>query len=158
MSLTILFAAGGQPAPLLPEIHVRDTLTLVDIPVACIQGQDEDYIQTTTIGFAPLAFSTAEVLAAGARSEEYWTRRLSKLLLNGRFSASGANAVVRVLFFDTNSVKALSESFTLNATAFQDGSDYIAEIVEVGTMGAKKVAVEVISVSAGTFSLLLAGV
>lgn len=159
--MIILFSpknGGGPTPPALPDIYVKDTELEVNRPVGCLLDWDGDYLQATAIAYAPLSFVDAETLAAAARSGEYWSRRLSKVILNGKFSTSGANAVVRVVYFDENDVEMMGPEITLTATAFQDGSDYMATMAEVITHGANKVAVEVVSVSAGTFQLRLAGV
>lgn len=156
--MLLLFVQVTDGPPLLPDIYVRDTELSINKPVGCLQGWDDDYLQITSLSLAPMSFQSLQTLTAGQRSVFYWTRRLSKVLINGRFGDSGANAVIRIVYLDQNGVESIGPAITLNALTFQDGSNYIAELKEVETYGANKVAVEVISVSAGLFHLRLAGV
>lgn len=157
MLLLFAHAAGGDP-PELPDIFVKDTELAVNKPVGCLLGWDDDYLQISSISFAPLSFVASEVLAAAEMSKKYWTRRLSEVIINGKFSVSGANAVVRIVYFDANAVKMIGPEITLTATTFQDGVDYMATMEKVSTYGANRVALEVVSISTGTFQLRLAGI
>jgi hypothetical protein len=147
---------GGIP-PSLPDLHIKDSVTDVDVPVGGVEGWDADYLQAQTICFAPMVFEDEESGVSG-ESDSYWTRRLSRFLVHLEFSDSGASATIRVTRQDKNDVKTVSGQNTIQATSTQNGSAYIGELKEFETFGANKMSVIVESVSAGTVNLRCAGV
>jgi hypothetical protein len=159
MLLTLVATSSNIPAPILPDLHVRDSYLKINVPVAGVPGWDNDFLQTQTITNAPLEFSSADVgLSSGSLSTEYWCRRLSKIILNMSFSDSGANATVRILRKDKNNIRCYGELRTVTALSHAVGSNYGSEIEVFESYGANKMRVLVESISSGTVDIRLAGV
>ncbi|RLB91924.1 MAG: hypothetical protein DRH10_00705 [Deltaproteobacteria bacterium] len=157
--MIILFTGASEEAPLLPDLHIRDAETDELIPVGGVEGWDSDFLQAQTICFAPMNFETEETgLAAAGETNQYWCRRLSKILLRCNFSTSGANASISPLYYDSDGVEVVGDPVTINAIARQDGAAYMAAMEIFESYGANKVAFLVNSVSAGTVNLSVAGV
>lgn len=159
MLLVFVATKREEAPPELPDLHVKDTATLQNVSVAGVFGWDGDFLQTQTITNAPMVFITSESsLGAGDSTADFWCRRLSKILLNCRFSESGANAVIRPIYKDSNDVKAFGDDVTITANSEIIDSDYGAPIEKLDTLGANKVGFKVISVSSGTVKIYAAGV
>jgi len=157
--MIILFSTAEDPAPSLPDLFIRDAESGTNIPVAGLDGWDDDYIQAQAITFAPMTFATelTGVVATG-QTGGYWCRRLTKVLLRVNFSTSGANAVIRPLYYDANGVECIGDSVTVTAIARQDGSAYMSPVEFFDTYGANQMRFVVDSISAGTIDVSLAGV
>jgi len=154
MSLLLLFSGGGGAK--FPNLYVRDVQSGQPVPVGGLAGWDEAFLQSTTICQAPMLFQDKGAVTVGSETSDIVSMRSSSLLIRTLFSDSGANCVIRVKYKDQNNEVAYSSSYTINATLIQINTDYIGELLEVNTLGAQKVAVYVVSISAGTVSLGLA--
>ena len=154
MSLLLLFSGGGGAE--FPNLYVRDVQSGLPVPVGGMAGWDDAFLQATTICQAPMLFQDKGVVLIGSETGDVVSMRASKILTNILFSDSGANCVVRIKYTDQNNEVAYSSSYTINATAIQINTDYIGELLEADTLGAQKVAVHVVSISAGTVSVGLA--
>ena len=148
---------GGSTPPELPDLDIADATSGVAVPVAGIEGWDDDYIQTQALCFAPLVFEAEETSLTG-EGIEYWARRLSKILVRCSFSDSGATAQIRLVYKDKNDVKSFSASQSITALNIMEGGKYMADLVSFDTYGANKVSVYVESVSSGSVNIQLAGV
>lgn len=159
--LTILFAGGASESagPELPDLYVADSLSGEDIPVAGVNGWDDDFLQTQTLSFAPMEFQAVNTsLSAGNSTSEYWTRRMSKAVINCLFSTSGANAVLLPIYHDKNGLLSYGSQITINAITETKNSDYCSTMEILETYGASKISFKVVSVSVGTVKVHLAGV
>lgn len=161
--MLILFGAtsgsSGPEPPELPNLHIQDAETLLNVPVAGNDGWDSDFLQAQTLCCIPMTFGTPELaLAAHAGTETYWSRRQSKVLVRINFSSSGANAVIRPLFTDTADVVSVGESVTVTALARQDGVAYMSPLQVFELYGANKIGFVIDSISAGTIDVSIAGV
>ena len=154
MSLLLLFSGGGGAE--FPNLYVRDVQSGLPVPVGGLAGWDDAFLQSTTICQAPMIFQDKGVIAVGSETGDVVSMRSSRVLTNILFSDSGANCVVRIKYTDQGNEIAYSSSYTINATPIQINTDYIGELLEVDTLGAQKVAVHVVSISAGTVSVGLA--
>lgn len=160
MTLLLVFASADSPAPSLPHISILDVDLDVPVPVAGLEGWDEDFIQTSAKQFAPMDFGSPKVdqILAGI-STVYWCRRVSKILLSCAFSISGANASIRIAFEDKSENTYYGEARTLTAVAAQnDDSKYYSPIESYDSLGANKVWFIVESISAGNVDIAAAGV
>lgn len=159
--MLILFSRGvsGPTPPVLPNLHIQDSDTLVHVPVAGNNGWESDFLQAQTLCYVPMSFGVPETgKVALDESEAYWCRRQSKALLRLNFSTSGANAVVRPIYTDESEILAIGDPVTITATAKQDGAAYMAPIEVFEVYGADKIAFAIESISAGTLDLSVAGV
>lgn len=159
--MLILFTGteSGPTPPTLPNLHIQDSDTLVNVPVAGNDGWESDFLQAQTLCYVPMSFGTPETgKVALDESEEYWCRRQSKALLRINFSNSGANTVVRPLYTDDSDIVAIGDTVTITATARQDGAAYMAPVEVFEVYGANKIAFVIESISAGTLDLSVAGV
>ena len=156
--MIILFAGRDDP-PALPDLYIKDAESDINIPVAGNDGWDSDFLQAQTLCNVPLDFSDAETgLAALAETGTHWVQRKSKALLRVNFSDSGANAVVNPVYTDGNGIVSIGPTATITATTRQDGSAYMAPVESFDTFGATKIAFYVVSISAGTIDISVAGV
>lgn len=159
--MLILFSGGdsGPTPPTLPNLHIQDSSTLVNVPVAGNNGWESDFLQAQTLCYAPMSFGTPETgKVALNESEAYWCRRQSKALLRVNFSASGANTVVRPLYTDDSDVVSVGDTVTITAISRQDGAAYMSPIEIFEVYGANKIAFVIDSISVGTIDLSVAGV
>ena len=160
--MLIVFVAtqgGTEEAPALRDLHVQDSSTNAHVPVAGLDGWDNDYMQAQIVTKAPCEFSDEESFTSADDTDKYWCRRLSIGLIHATFSVSGANAVVKILRYDKNGIETVSSDITLTAGSRQDSdSHYMAPIYEFDLQGANKIALEVVSVSSGTVYIRQAGV
>jgi len=160
--MLIVFAAtrGGTEAPPdLRDLHVKDSDSGVDVPVAGLDGWDNDFMQSEILTFAPCQFTDEKSFTGQGDTDKMWCRRLSKGLSHVTFSSSGANVSLRPLWYDKNGVETIGATTTVTATSRQDGdSHYIAPVFEFNLNGANQCAVEIVSISAGTAYVRLAGV
>ena len=156
--MLILFTGRDTP-PALPDLYIRDAESEINIPVAGNDGWDSDFLQAQTLCNVPLNFSDAETgVAALAETGAHWVQRKSKALLRVNFSDSGANAVVNPVYLDTDDVVSIGPTVTITATTRQDGAAYMAPIESFDTFGASKVSFYIVSISAGTIDISVAGV
>lgn len=158
--LTIIFAqAGGGDAPSLPDLYVQDAQTKELTPVAGLEGWDGDFLQTQTLTFAPMVFYRGGyLLSAGGVTVEFWCRRLSKALLNCKFSDSGATAAILPIYIDKNGILAYGETITISANSEVEDDKYGSNLSSISTYGTNKIKFKVISVSVGTVDVYMAGV
>lgn len=161
--MLILFVAtrgGAEEAPNLRDLNVRDSSTSLSVPVAGLDGWDDDFLQVQTLTFAPCQLSDEAAFTSGTLgdTDKFWCRRLLKGLVHAVFSDTGANATIRLLWYDKNGVEVVSEVITLTAGGRQAGARYMAPVHEFDLNGANKCAVEVVSISAGTVYIRQAGI
>jgi len=162
--MLILFVAtkgGSESAPTLRDLHVMDSENSTHVPVAGMDGWDDDFLQVQTLTFAPCELSSEAAFTSGTLGDTdmFWCRRLFKGLIHASFSDSGATATIRVLWYDKNDVETVGAIVTLTAGTRQDGSSYyMAPVHEFELNGANKCAIEVVTVSAGTVNIRQAGV
>lgn len=155
--MLILFA--GECAPALSNLHIRDSETDLNIPVAGNTGWADDFLQAQTLCYVPLVFEDAELaLAALAETLTYWCHRKSKAILRVNFLTSGANAVIRPLYTDSNGIVSVGDSVTITAIARQDGTAYMSPLEIFELYGANKIAFVIDSISVGTIDVRVTGV
>ena len=146
-------------APDLPNLYIKDAETDVNTPVAGNTGWADDFLQAQTLCCTPLNLSTAETgLAALAETGYHWCHRRSKMLLRVIFSVSGANMVVRPLYWDDDDVKSVGAAVTITAIARQDGAAYMSPVEVFESYGAARMSFVIDSISAGTVDIRAAGV
>lgn len=159
MSLVLLFNKGEAPEPDLPDLNIRDAESGLNIPVAGIQGWDNDFLQAQTLCYGPMSFSDQLTLTLNTETITYWCRRLSKVLINLEFSVSGASCELFPIFYDQNLDPILGESLTITASSQQlGGSNYIAPLKMIDTYGARKISFLPVTISSGNVYLKAAGV
>jgi len=158
--MLLLFTSANDPAPSLPDLYIRDAESGSNIPVAGIDGWDDDFIQSQSLTYGPMTFEDVETgLIATNETGGYWCRRLSRVLLKATFSNSGANAVVWPIYYDANGVENIGDAVTITATTRTEGAGvYMAPMEFFETNGANQMRFYVVSVSAGTLNLSMAGV
>ncbi len=157
--MLIIFKNVLQGQPNLPNIHVKDTELDSNVPVACIDGWDDDKIQGSALVYGPLEWKPEETFSAsGEFAATYYCQRLSQILLNAKFSVAAQNCVVNVKWYDRNDILSVSADITLTAGSIQDDSDYVAPIGVISTYGANKMSLHVESVSSGNVDLRLAAI
>jgi len=160
--MLIVFAAtqgGTEQAPDLRDLHVKDSDSGVDIPVAGLDGWDNDFMQSEIITFAPCQYTDEESFTGQGDTDKMWCRRLSRGLVHVTFNTSGANISIRPLWYDRNGVEAIGSTTMVTATSRQDSdSHYMAPVFEFDLNSANKCAIEIVWVSAGTAYVRLAGV
>lgn len=156
--ILLFVATQGNDAPILPDLHIKDSSTSANIPVAGVEGFDDDFIQVLGTCNAPMVFAAEETLVASTETATYWCRRLSKVIAKVEFTAASANCVLFPVYHDKNDVKCIGDAVTVTATSFQDGSRYMASIPIVETYGANKISFYCQSISAGSVYLRAAGV
>ena len=159
--MLMLFSGGtsGPTPPVLPNLHIQDSDTLVNVPVAGNDGWEDDFLQAQTLCYVPMSFGTPETgKVALDESEEYWCRRQSKALLRVNFSVSGANTVVRPIYTDDSDILSVGDPVTITAISRQDGAAYMAPVEVFEVYGANKIAFVIESISAGTIDISIAGV
>ena len=154
MSLLLLFSKGAGSE--FPNLYVRDAETSLTVPVGGLAGWDQAFLQSTTICQAPMVFADKGGVTAGSSTGDVKSKRFSLLLVRALFSDAAANCVVRIKYTDQNNVISYSESFTINATAIQINTNYVGELLKQNTLGAQKVALHIVSISAGTVNISLA--
>ena len=155
--MLILFSGGGPPDQL--NLHVQDTETLEDIPVAGIPGWESDFLQTQTLCCTPMSFGAPELgKIALDESNKYWCRRQSKALLRVNFSNAGANTVIRPLYVDDSGITSVGDTVTITALARQDDTAYMSPVEIYEVYGANMIAFLIESISAGTVDISVAGV
>lgn len=154
MSLLLLFSGGAEAE--FPNLYVRDAESSEAVPVGGLEGWDLAFLQSTTICQAPMVFSDKGTVAAGNSTGDINSKRFSLLLARVLFSDVAANCVVRVKYTDKNDVVSYSDSHTINATGIQISTDYAGELLKQDTLGAQKIALHVVSISAGTIKISLA--
>jgi len=143
----------------MPDLHVKDSEDNTNIPVAGIEGWDDDYIQVVALCNAPCNLLGPGIgLVVSEETSEYYCRRLSKINISPEFSTSGATAKIRLKFKDNSDRIFITPELDLIATSIQNGSLYIGEHIVVETYGAKSVKAIVTSISTGTVALYLAGI
>ena len=158
--MLIVFVAtqGGEP-PELRDLHIRDSQSGADVPVAGLDGWDDDYLQVQTLTHAPLDFQDPETgKTGGSETQQYWCRRLSKLIVKINFNTSGANASIRPMYYDKDDALVVGDAVTVNAITRQESGAYMSPMTVFETYGANKMAVAIESVSSGTIDISLAGV
>jgi hypothetical protein len=157
--LTLFQPTSEATPPVLPDLHIEDSVSAEDMPVAGIEGWDSDYIQVISICNAPCDLQgDGTQLAVNGASAQFWCRRLSTLLLSSEFSEAAATAKIRLKFTDKNDKVFVTEELDLLATSIQNGSLYIGEILKYELTGANQVSAIITQISAGTVALYLAGV
>lgn len=158
--MIIILGGFAASAVDLPNLNIQDSATLSHIPVGGLDGADGDFIQAQAICTAPMEFSAPYVgSAAGFITDDAVTQRLSKVLLRVSFSASATEtAVIKPFFIDANDVVSIGADINVTATAETDGTNFLAELIEVIPLGAVKMRFRVESVSLGTIDLSLAGI
>lgn len=155
----IILFAGRDEAPALSDLYIRDVETDVNTPVAGNEGWDTDFLQAQTLCNTPLNFNASELgLAALAETLAYWCQRRSKVLLRVNFSNSGANAVIRPVYWDGAGVATIGSSVTITAIARQEGAAYMSPVEIFEPYGASKISFVIDSISAGTIDVRVAGV
>ncbi len=156
--MLILFTEVEGEGPDLPDLNIADSSTSLDVPVAGIEGWDNDFIQVLKQSYAPMSMVSAGGLAVDAQTILFWTKRLSQVTIRVEFTDSGASCTLYPVYFDANDVIVLGESITLTATAYQVSGRYLAPVGVVETYGARKIAFFTTAISAGSAYLQAAGV
>ena len=92
--MLILFVAtkgGSESAPTLRDLHVMDSENSTHVPVAGMDGWDDDFLQVQTLTFAPCELSSEAAFTSGTLGDTdmFWCRRLFKGLIHASFSDSG---------------------------------------------------------------------
>lgn len=159
MLIIFVASSGGTPPPSLPDLHIKDAESGQNVPVAGLEGWDNDFLQAQTICYAPMDFQDPETgKVAGDTTQAYWCRRLSKVLIRPLFSDAGATATITPLYYDKDNLESMGDSISISATTRQAGSDYMGRLAVVPTYGANRIAFLIETVSAGTLTLSMSGV
>jgi len=158
--MLILFSKDdGASPPTLPDLHVEDSATEVDTPVAGIQGWDNDYIQVVAACAAPCFLQGDDSqLSVNGETDQFWCRRLATLVISSEFSDAAATAKIRLKFTDKNDRVFVTPEIDLVATTITNNSLYIGEVMKYDLDGANQVSAVLTNISAGTVALYLAGV
>ncbi len=149
---------SGSTPPILPDLHVKDSASGLDIPVGGIEGWDDDFLQTQTVTYAPQVFSASTVTTVDGFSDLYWCMRLSRIVISVGFSTPGASCTLFPLWIDKNGVRTIGADIPVASTTTQVNALYLAANVFAELHGAYQVKIGVRSISGGSVSIRLAGV
>jgi len=165
MSLLILFNSEEIILPdfspsVLPDLHIRDSLTGNHIPVSGLSGSDGDYIQTVALQHSPLKMyrATENPVSGNGSSAWLWTRRKKLFLVSLAFSSPTASADIHVVIEDRDGQSFLLSRHTVQAVDMESNGRYLAQLLVVETLGANKMKVVVESVSEGDVEIWLGAV
>ena len=157
--MIIIFGTPEQVSVNLPDLYVQDSKSKNNIPVAGLEGWDNDFLQTQTITYAPLILQNMGSFSSDGETTVFSCKRLSKLLISLAFSSSGASVDIYPVFFDKNDLQVLGKKLSISATSVTDSSSrYMASVEDVSLNGASKVKLLVKNISSGTVHVLGAGV
>ena len=149
---------GGLTMP--DQINVRDSSTTDNVPVGGHEAHDGDYLQSVTTTHAPLEFTYIGSFRADVHTTtNISAERKSTVVVNALFVNSGATVNLTYIIIDKNDVERLVDTFTLTATAYQDGSGYYhSDATVIPAYGADEIKFVVSAPSSGNASISVATV